>query len=383
MVNFSIQVDGSCGGDMDTEEDSRPQLRFNSSVIAEGAPVVPLDLFDLTSEQCNTSEERSHTEGHTCSQCASCLRCDVGSHELDIQTYCGQFTARKYSHLRRSDQNVNTLLCFQCRQYVLSTVQLSKQWSCAWPSVITSLLSLEKYKEIRVHLWGMLPTSFKQWWHLVAEAENLNVNEPGVFTDNTFTRKRFERLVNSGVIADFLTAMTEYAFPCVKCPAGCFAYGDEMNLLQFHHFIEWKFNVPIFNSKKSLLTGARSDWPSVSLQLEQFSVKPGLIIDCDGGLSVLFCSAHGKDLKAAFVHVPTNPVLKDHGLQYPDHCAAAILTPNVIRAGKMCRYTNSTHTIRAVGGYTGISSSTLACSVDRTIQDERLAMAECLAISHR
>jgi hypothetical protein len=47
------------------------------------------------------------------------------------------------------------------------------------------------------------------------------------------------------------------------------------------------------------------------------------------------------------------------------------------------KWTNSTHVINAVGGYTGVSSSTLACDIDQTVCDERLAMAECLAMSHR
>ena len=97
----------------------------------------------------------------------------------------------------------------------------------------------------------------------------------------------------------------------------------------------------------------------------------------------MYCSIHGKGLTSSFVHVPKNPILKDHGLQYADNCAAAILTPNVIRAGRMGRWTNSTHVIKAVGGYSGISSSMLSCDVEQTVCDERLAMAECLAMNHR
>jgi len=37
--------------------------------------------------------------------------------------------------------------------------------------------------------------------------------------------------------------------------------------------------------------------------------------------------------------------------------------------------------VKAAGGYSGISSSTLACHVDSTVIDEGLAMAQCLAIS--
>ena len=62
----------------------------------------------------------------------------------------------------------------------------------------------------------------------------------------------------------------------------------------------------------------------------------------------------------------------DLGFQIPDTCAAAILTPNVIRAGRMGKWTNSSHVVTAIGGYTGISSSSIAEKYDSSFHDERL-----------
>lgn len=80
-------------------------------------------------------------------------------------------------------------------------------------------------------------------------------------------------------------------------------------------------------------------------------------MDDTKGLVILFCSHHGKSLTKDVVHVPVHPVLGDLGFEYPDTCAAATLTPNVIRAGRRGVWTNSGHVISAIGGYSGLSSS--------------------------
>jgi hypothetical protein len=230
--------------------------------------------------------------------------------------------------------------------------------------------------------WKLLPSSYMQWWHIVAARENLDCTDCGLFDDKTSSLDRFKRESKTENVGVFISLMDDYAFPCVKCPAGCFADVYKCNIMTFNHFLCWKFNVSFFGGDKTMLVGARRDWPCASVQLEEFSVRPSLVVDTEVGLSVMYCDAHC-NLKRPFVHVPTNPILKDHGLQYPDNLAAAVLSPFVIREGRMSKWTNSTHVIKAVGGYSGISSSTLSCDVKRTFCDERLAMAQCLARNYR
>ena len=93
----------------------------------------------------------------------------------------------------------------------------------------------------------------------------------------------------------------------------------------------------------------------------------------------MFCKSHGKGLFEPIIHLPRNPVLGNMGLRYPDTTAAAILTPNVIRAGRMGKWTNSTHVINAIGGYTGISSSTISQRLDLCVSDDRLMASEFLS----
>ena len=62
----------------------------------------------------------------------------------------------------------------------------------------------------------------------------------------------YEKRTKSGVIADFVKAMDDTSFPCVKCPAGCFAYMDECCSLTFNHFLAWKLDVSVFDADSEL-----------------------------------------------------------------------------------------------------------------------------------
>ena len=61
--------------------------------------------------------------------------------------------------------------------------------------------------------------------------------------------------------------MEDFAFPSVKCPAGCFAFVDECSFLPFNHFLDWKFNLSFFGGDRTMLTGPRTDWPSYSVSI--------------------------------------------------------------------------------------------------------------------
>ena len=176
--------------------------------------------------------------------------------------------------------------------------------------------------------------------------------------------------------------MDDFAWPSVKCPAGCNSYVDDCRTFAFNHFLAWKFNVTIYGGNDKYLTGARSDWPRSTIDLNVFFSNPGVLVT-EEGLSVMFCENHGKGLFEPIIHVPRNPVLGNMGLPYPDTTAAAILTPNVIRAGRMGKWTNSTHVINAIGGYTGISSSTISQRLDLCVSDDRLLASEFLSANHR
>jgi len=256
-------------------------------------------------------------------------------------------------------------------------------WVKGWPSAIAYLLLQAKYTDIRQELWNLLPDCHRQSWNKLRVELELSVSDTsGTFVDVTVDMNRFKGLTTSGRIKDFITAMDEYSFPCVKCPAGCFAYVDECQTVSFEHFIAWKFGHSIFDGAAAEFKGARSDWPKVSVHLEQFTVSPAVAVT-EKGLSVLMCASHKAGMSREFIHVPRHPVLGDIGSQYPDQSAAAILTPNVIRAGRFGRYTNSYHVISAVGGYSGISSSSIVPELESTVVDMRLGAATFLAATNR
>jgi hypothetical protein len=92
------------------------------------------------------------------------------------------------------------------------------------------------------------------------------------FTDISACISRYDAQTKSGSIADFVTANDETCFPCVKCPAGC-------GPLEVHHFLAWKLGLVFFDCDRELRTGARTDWPRSSFELDVFPVTPGMVVN--------------------------------------------------------------------------------------------------------
>ena len=183
----------------------------------------------------------------------------------------------------------------------------------------------------------MLPVRHKECWREFAESFSINcvdLQRAAVFEDATERLSYCETMTKSGVISDFIACNDNFAFPEVRCPAGCFAYLDECACVQFHHFIAWKLDAIVFNCDAKYFTSAWLDWTSSSEQVGCFSVRPSVVVDNIKDLCVMTCRHYGNGLLKLFVHVPLNPVLGDMGLQFTDIYATAMLVLNVIRMGK-------------------------------------------------
>jgi hypothetical protein len=370
---------------------SRTQLATSQAPSTGGLDVENSDSFNETTERFHSQSlapqesqgignQTSSLQDHDIETCGNCLRRSTNDFSLEFNTVdSGRFVGRQFRLLRATHGNVT--VCSSCVAYLSPSTKSTHLWQHGWPSIMACLLTQSKYSNISGDLWGQLPLRLRQSWSDLGLT--IDVPNDNVFADFTQAIDRHKQLTESGHIKDFVSAMDEYAFPCVKCPAGCFAYVDECRPVPFIHYINWKFGLRLLNSNSAFLKGARADWPLSSLELNKFMVRPGLTSDKNVGLSFLICRFHGKGLFTFTVHVPTNPVLGHTGLQYPDVSAAAVLTPNVIRAGRMGRWTNSNHVVAAVGGYGGISTSSIAVKYDSIIVDDRLAASSCLAMRHR
>jgi hypothetical protein len=122
-------------------------------------------------------------------------------------------------------------------------------------------------------------------------------------------------------------------------------------------------------------TSRRPGWPYNDTVL-LFPVSGGIVVE-DGIPKVLLCKDHPKQqlrkkvrfdfalkmqlqqdsdmFSFQFVHVPHHPVLKSTPL-HPDILAPATVQPNVVRAPRMGKWTNSSHVINEFGGGSGLSS---------------------------
>ena len=356
-------ADVSVAHDVDADDADMVYDEVNDNVASVAADAIPSNLHK---------------------QCASCKRVETEHFKLNLLLYSCKLIRKQISML--SGVRDKVVLCDLCFPYVTNKLQTMSKWKYGWASAIAYMLSNAKYQNIRCQLWDMLPARHKECWRGFAESVGINccdLQRSAVFVDATERLSRYETMTKSGVISDFIACNDDYAFPEVRCPAGCFAYVDECACVQFHHFIAWKLGAVVFNGDAKYFIGARLDWPSSVEQLGCFSVRPSVVVDSIRGLCVLMCRHHGNGLLKSFVHVPLNPVLGDMGLQLTDTCAAAMLVPNVVRAGRMGKWTNSSHVVAAVGGYSGISSSSIAAKVDQRPLNKRLSASSCLAMNNR
>jgi hypothetical protein len=98
--------------------------------------------------------------------CANCRRTDTTDFHITLSTVNKPIINRQYSMLPK-DRDTELLLCELCSVYLTETLTRSKMWCFAWPSVMASLLSDEKYAGIQKDLWSNLPVNFQlAWKHL-------------------------------------------------------------------------------------------------------------------------------------------------------------------------------------------------------------------------
>ena len=172
-------------------------------------------------------------------QCRNCLRNDSPTYPLKLKYCRGKYTQRNVRLLKVTDKNEQFILCYDCQIYleIDSYACVRNLWTNGWPCVIRCLLSCAKYSNIRVKIWESIPMSQRYSWRTAAVELGLDINSSCTFSDYTSDVERFQSYIKSGIIAQFISAMDDYAFPSVKCPAGCFAFLDQCSTMPFNHFI--------------------------------------------------------------------------------------------------------------------------------------------------
>jgi hypothetical protein len=209
--------------------------------------------------------------------CSNCKRQDSDECKLDLIVYCGKFTKRRYCNITVADGREPLTLCLDCRIFLNITSSTSKDLcSHGWPSVLTYLLI---NSDIRCGLWRYLSYVHRISLSALANDLDLSLDIESIFCDNTQAVSSFNDRVKPGLIADFLLNITTTSWPSVKCAAGCMEFIEKCIAIPFNHFLAWKFGISIYEGTSIYFNGARSDWPSCSIELSKFKVNPGLIIN--------------------------------------------------------------------------------------------------------
>ena len=113
-------------------------------------------------------------------------------------------------------------------------------------------------------------------------------------------------------------------------------------------------------------------------------LAPSLVVDTKAGLSFVICSEkrHARP-NHQFIHVPSNPVLKDKPLDHLDHLAPTTISPNFVRRGASNRNTSSYSVVQQVGGAGGLSMLQLGVRPTTQILSEVYYAANGLVLAHR
>lgn len=215
--------------DVEPDDNNMDTLSFTSRLRSTAITAMQLDSEDLGVDPKFIVDY----------QCGNCLRCGTAANDIDVRQCTGRWTKRTIRVLNVSSAESTFQLCKDCRVYLqLGTKYVGRDlWKYGWPYAVARLLLLPRHKTIRDDLWQLLPSTLRDCWKLLAEKLGLDTSFADVFRDATADVVRYQKLTTSGVIGDFLTAMRDYSFLSVKCPAGCFAYVDECHSIPFKHFL--------------------------------------------------------------------------------------------------------------------------------------------------
>ena len=346
--NVFVGADGVCGR-CETRQQGEDQ-EAATTPNDDNPPVPPNDRND--SEMAEVEE-----------MCAKCCRTSTNAYKLHFQSYQRDSLHRTMfgKHLAEMEHD-DIRMCQQCMEYN-NNPDRHQDWPNAWPCVLyTFLFDTHRFSSNAEKLFKILPheikASFRQ--HMNTVHPSINVN--GSFLrDITAEKEEFRNLINMRTAKSLIKAMTNFCFPDIRCPAGCFEFIEKTNGISFAHFLNFlypSFNSFNANSKKNL-KGAREDFIQPLTLLEKFTISP-CVINNEKGLQLVTCSDHPNGVLLKFVHVPTNPVAGNINPSFSDRLALMVSSVRTVRPLKIGSK-SATFTMCRVdsGRVSGVSSTVL------------------------
>ena len=280
--------------------------------------------------------------------CAKCCRTTTDNYRLDFQTlHRDSLHTTMFGKPVAEMTGETATLCQECVTYNNNATRHT-DWPNAWPSVMYTLLfETHRFSSDAEKLFYLLPHEIRQSYK-----NHFNVIHPTVSTDTTVSnfrditkeKEQFWNLIDTRKAKTLVQALTNFCFPNVRCPAGCFEFVEKANGICFAHFLNYLY--PTFTSfnanSKKFLNGARDDFLEPVTLLQKFKISP-CIINNEKGLQLVTCSDHSKGVPLKYVHVPTNPVSANISPKFADRLAPMVSSVRTFRplkiGSKSCTFT--------------------------------------------
>ena len=294
----------------------------------------------------------------------------------------------------RTGMAMGHLFCSECQNYFCPqrTDRSSGKWKDAWPAVLWTCFSRPGFAAPQIFM-QFLPLSLRQSWlhqfpHWTPAMQQASQSRPH-FQDVTHDLHNFHTLIQSGQLAQILTALNTYCYPVVRCPVGCFMFIDDIfrdkvvSVPAKHYLPLISPSFKAFDANALYFQGARTDWTTPYSDLD-WTASASLVMSDEHGLSVLMCSPTLHPPPTSnWLHVPTHPVLHNIAMNGTDILAPATVTGCQVRSGRTNAMNTSFPVYHQSGNSAGLSTFKLQSQTVDTSYDARAALAKGLVLSNR
>ena len=199
-------------------------------------------------------------------------------------------------------------------------------------------------------------------------------------------------------IVDIIGMYNKHCACDVRCPFGCTDFLYNCGTIPFHlvlrKFVNSK-HIPIFNHQyekvnnvvetlNRYIKSPRRDYLTYKDRiLEEFEIRPAIMVKKNEGLVVLTCGIHDKGYGKYIIHPPYRPVNKHMPTPKPDQLAHAVVVPRNLKPFKASNYSNTYQMTEMRGNYTGLDTCNIVEFGNFWHKSEMMMDSESLSIANR
>ena len=348
IINTTLDRDApSCAKRVKTSENfALPPFSINTS---ENLPKVDGEQqssnFDIDFANIDFHSQNPFKIGP---RCDGCFRFSTCFYSFDVEQRNRQIIVKR-KYLSKLNRDVVTL-CPQCLFYSSSS---PVSWSCAWPCVLNVLMK-------HTALTSILPIQLLLSWKpsVVDELKSRScLSTIFVLVDITRQLKHFQSLLDMYTSAAYVSALSKYNMPTIRCFCGSSVFLNECGTVGFNHILNYIFeDFKYLQSNYTMFANCvRQDFLQKCDESLPFINRPSILIS-ENGLQIATCANHDGGTKLRMIHLHRHPSCAS--LCHPMENRFAPIVPS-LRAASTLKVGQFSHTwtiAKSIGGAQGVGS---------------------------